>query len=312
MSDITSRTYADTDLSAVTALYNLADVAAGSYAGHVEEETRGFISSMINNVELDSMLMVAPDGTLVATGFVSTPPPGGHRIDSAGAVHPDWRGRGLGQQLLDWQLERAERIHRDVAPEAAWTVQVGAFDTDDRSIRLFERSGLKPVRYWFEMVAHTEGVPDLPVPEGLRVEAYRPEYAHQLFEAHMDAFADHWGFQRREEEKWRELTIDLDLFRPDLSRVVFDGDETVGYLLAYDDARPGWLYIGQVGTRRLWRGRGLASSLLSDVLRAGAASGKADVALGVDADSPTGAVAVYQRVGFTVEERFVTYSRPLG
>jgi hypothetical protein len=32
------------------------------------------------------------------------------------------------------------------------------------------------------------------------------------------------------------------------------------------------------------------------------------VLLGVDADSPTGAVGVYERVGFQVEHRAVTYA----
>jgi ribosomal protein S18 acetylase RimI-like enzyme len=51
--------------------------------------------------------------------------------------------------------------------------------------------------------------------------------------------------------------------------------------------------------------------LLAKVLAAAAQAGKSTAALGVDADSPTGAVGVYERVGFTVEQRAVTYSIPV-
>jgi ribosomal protein S18 acetylase RimI-like enzyme len=46
-------------------------------------------------------------------------------------------------------------------------------------------------------------------------------------------------------------------------------------------------------------------------MAAAAAAGKTKAALGVDADSPTGAVGVYERVGFAEHARFVAYRRPL-
>jgi ribosomal protein S18 acetylase RimI-like enzyme len=100
-------------------------------------------------------------------------------------------------------------------------------------------------------------------------------------------------------------------FLPELSSIAFDGDEIAGYVLGYRDADPTRLYIGQVGARRPWRRRGLAAALLSQVLHSARAAGKDFASLGVDADSPTGAVGVYERVGFTVEARAVTYSRTL-
>jgi mycothiol synthase len=70
-------------------------------------------------------------------------------------------------------------------------------------------------------------------------------------------------------------------------------------------------HIGQVGTRRPWRRRGLAGALVADTMAAAAVAGKTTATLGVDADSPTGAVGVYERVGFSVRSRFVSYHRPL-
>jgi mycothiol synthase len=72
------------------------------------------------------------------------------------------------------------------------------------------------------------------------------------------------------------------------------------------------LYICQVGTRPPWRKRGLAMALLAASLAAGAADGKTTASLGVDADSPTGAVTVYERLGFTAQHSpFAVYHRSL-
>jgi ribosomal protein S18 acetylase RimI-like enzyme len=166
---------------------------------------------------------------------------------------------------------------------------------------------LEPARYWFDMVAPAVGVPAIAVPDGLKVVIYTDDAERDLYEAHMEAFADHWGYQRRTFDQWSLLAIRSSTFRPDLSRLAFDGDELAGYVLSYDDADPARLYIGQVGVRRPWRRRGLAGALLAEVLTAAGDAGRTSAGLGVDADSPTGAVGVYERVGFAVESRAVTY-----
>ena len=96
------------------------------------------------------------------------------------------------------------------------------------------------------------------------------------------------------------------MFRGDLSRIALDGDDIAAYILAYDGVE-GSVYIGQVGTRRPWRKRGLAGALLSASVRAAAAAGKTQASLGVDADSPTGAVGVYERLGFQTRHKVVVY-----
>jgi ribosomal protein S18 acetylase RimI-like enzyme len=55
----------------------------------------------------------------------------------------------------------------------------------------------------------------------------------------------------------------------------------------------------------------VASALLAEVIEAAAQAGFTSVGLGVDADSPTGAVGVYERAGFVKEHSFVAYRRPI-
>lgn len=176
---------------------------------------------------------------------------------------------------------------------------------------MFRRFGLAPVRYWFEMEAETATAPSLPPPEGFRAVEYQSTLDKSVYEAHIEAFADHWGHQRHEFDRWSEMAVGSELFMPELSVVAYADDQIAGYVLSYRDAEPGTVYVGHVGVRRPWRRRGLAAAMLSDVLGRAARAGLATATLGVDAANPTGAVGVYERAGFTVHHRAVTYSLEL-
>jgi mycothiol synthase len=310
--ELTTRPYAPGDAVAVRDLLNAAELHAGGRAGWVASEIGDLVDALVADAATDTRLLHDTDGTLVAAALVGTPPPGGFRVDLLGGVHPDHLGRGVGRELLAWQYERAARMHADRDPDGQWQAEVGVISSDGGARRLFERQGFAVARYFFDMVASTAGPRAAALPDGLRAVPVTGDVAPALYEAHMEAFADHWGYQRRGYEAWLTLTLQAESFRPDLSRVAFDGGEIAGYLLAYVDADPERIYVGQVGTRRPWRGRGVASALLADVLTAAGAAGFAKVCLGVDAESPTGAVGVYARAGFAEEFSFVAYRKPIG
>ena len=311
MADLTIRGYVPTDADALTALLNLIEDRAGGHGGLVADDVRAMTDAMVADPATDTRLLFAPDGALVAASLVATPPDGGFRVDVMAGVHPDWRGRGIGRELMVWQVTRAREIHDRVAPDREWEVHLGAVVGDEPTIRLFERAGLTPVRYWLEMVAHTSDVPTVPLPDGFSLATIDAGHERALYEAHEEAFADHWAHQRRGLDEWLALTLHSDNFVPALSLVALDGAEVAGYVLAYHDAAPERVYIGQVGVRRNWRRRGLAAAVLVEALRRAASAGKKSAALGVDAASPTGAVGVYERAGFGVEYRAVTYAQHL-
>jgi len=309
MPDLTTRSMLSGDEPALAELYNLVAKAGGGYDGITAEELESLVTAIIADRRTDTRLVHDSDGTLVAGALVPTPPAGGFRVDLFGGVHPDRRGLGIGRELMAWSLKRAAELRHTHAPDAEWIVEATAFIDDLPTARLYERFGFAPARYWFEMAAPTGGNAPGPYPDGLRCVPYEPEWESALHAAHMEAFDDHWGYQKRDLDGWCEITTRSAGFRPDLCRVVFDGDEIAAYLLSYVDADPERMYIGQVGTRRPWRRRGLAGLLLAEVLWSAASAGLRSAALSVDADSPTGAVGVYERAGFVVESRAVAYHR---
>jgi ribosomal protein S18 acetylase RimI-like enzyme len=305
MSEFLTRPYTDADSPAVAALQNLREVAVGGEPVYAAAEIRDVIGGLARDIGTDTRLVFADDA-LAAFAMVAAPPTGGVIAETFAGVHPDWAGRGIGRELLGWEIERLRELRDELAPGAAWSVDVGASVKETQAAHLFERFGMRPVRYFFEMVAPIADVMPTEMPTGFRVVTYTPDLAGQLYEADEEAFRDHWGHEDRPFEQWMTLSVASELFRADHSRIAFDGDDIAAFVLCYDNAI-GHHYIGTVGTRRPWRRRGLASALMSETIALAAADGKTVTSLGVDADNPTGALGVYERLGFAVRQRWVVH-----
>jgi len=304
--ELSFRSYADADAAAVADLWNEVELHVGGHPGFSEAEMRGWAARWPDPAEC-ARVVVAPDGSVVAAGVVETPTEG-IRVNAPGLVAPRWRGRGIGRALLAWQWETARARHAETAPDVEWIFDVRASAVETEAARLYARHGMTPSRYWFDMVAPTGSAVELPAPEGLRIVAATDLDPHLVHRVHMETFREHFGFEYFDFDVWTPLTVASPLFRADLSRLAYDGSELAGYVLAYDEGDPEALYVGQVGTRAPWRGRGLAAAMLSSTLVAAGKAGLTSTRLGVDASNPTGAVGVYERAGFVVETESVTYS----
>jgi mycothiol synthase len=311
MKDLHARTYRPGDATAVADLINVVSQAGGGHGGHIAAEIADVMNNEVHDPATDTLVITDAEGRLAAVALVPLPPAGGHRVELIGGVHPDRRGTGIGRELLTWQLDRAAVRHAEVAPDAEWLADVVAGAADTSAIRLYERFGFTVARYFLEMTAPTTPTPVATPAEGVRIGPYHHDQEREVHAVHTAAFRDLWGFQDRSFESWAALTVRSETFMPDLSRVALAGDTIVGYVLPYDNGVPGRVYIGQVGTAGSWRGRGVASALLADVLGAAGRAGYTHAALDTDADNPTGAAGIYAKVGFVIAQRVVAYRKPV-
>lgn len=87
-------------------------------------------------------------------------------------------------------------------------------------------------------------------------------------------------------------------YDPTLWLLAVEGDVPVGALTAGDWGGRGW--VNEVGVRQGWRGRGIGAALLRRSFAEFSGRGLQQVMLNVDAENPTGATALYQRVGMRV------------
>jgi mycothiol synthase len=260
------------------------------------------------------------DGEMVGYGTVYTPSDvvDVHRIRTEAATRPDWRGRGLGSALLTWVIRRAGELHAELRPDVAGEINTSAISTNTGADALLKSFGFEECRYFFHMRRPLDTpVPEVPVPGGLRLVPFDASMNETLRIIHNEVFLDHWGSVPKDPDSWRVWFTGSRAFRGGSSYLLLDGDQIVAYVLGYeyvaDTEATGVreLYVGQVGTRRSHRGRGLARIVLARVMAEAARAGYQRVSLGVDADNPTGALGLYERLGFTVVTKTITYRLPL-
>lgn len=236
------------------------------------------------------------------------------RSFSFGGVHPAFRGRGIGRELLAWQRDRARQqlaaFDLDLPGRHLWYVE----ERNTTGMRLAARSGMRAVRYANTMVRDLAlPIPDLSLPEGLRFATPTRADLPRLLEIRNATFRDHWGSQPMSAEDWESMHAQS-ASRLDLSLMALDGERIAGFLMSTvnpdDFERQGYDggYISYVGVVRDWRRRGVAPALLAEAFRRHRAEGFEKAGLDVDTENPTGALALYTGMGFVATSRSVTFA----
>jgi mycothiol synthase len=271
----------------------------------------------------DTVGVLGPDGEFVAWGGLrgsSSEVGDVHRVWADASVLPSARGRGIGRELLRRQRDRARELHASRHPSLPGQFCVMAYSHLDGKLALLRSGGFTEVRWWYDMQRDlTAPLPAaVPVPDGLRLVPWTPDLDERTRLAHGDAFAGHWGSTAPDRTRWAHWYTGAQAFRPADSLLVLDGDEVAGYLLTYyytadheaTGVREAW--VGQLGVRPGWRQRGLGTLLLGSALRHYADAGYARSGLNVDTGNATGALGLYQRLGYEVTRPSVTWAVPLG
>ena len=268
------------------------------------ERDRSDVLGVLRLVEPRTAVVIGErGGQVVAAGVLFRP--GGGPVRMIGAVLPGARDRGIGRALLAAQIAAAEASHPD-AP--SMTVRaVGRHGVGG----LARRAGLGPERVFLTLRRDlTEPVASDELPAGLRAVPFEPALDEAVRVSRNEVFLDHWQATVTGPDEWRDRNLGPRLIR-ELSSIALDAEGAVaGFVLAWrTPARPGQLHIPLVGTPRAHRGRGVARALLTTTLAGAAAVGLAEAVLDVDAASATGAVGVYEGVGFAETGRATIWSR---
>lgn len=315
---VTWRPLERADARLCTDLWNLCFESDGGYR-MVEEEWTQELDDPDDDPSRDGVLAIHDDGSAVAVAFVQIPPATFlWRAAGWGAVRPDYRGRGIGSAVLSWREERAtERLlgTSDDLPKFLWET---LYDSQQEQVSFLTDRDYRPVRHWFEMLRDlSKPISEVSLEGPLELRPYESGLAEAVREANNDAFRDHWGSQPVPGDRWERHYVGGESFRPDLSAVVRDQAQVVGYLTAgcfphdFEDKGRTEVWAEIIGTRREYRNRGIASALIANWMRQVAAAGYEYAVLGVDAASKTGALGLYERHGFQVDTSSTSYAKPV-
>jgi mycothiol synthase len=289
---VRSRPFGEADFEAVATVLADDERAFGRPGEIGLEEIHDWTGHV--DFERDTWLYEDDDG-VVAAGWVYV------RADlgtAVGVVHPRAKGRGLGSELV----ERGESALRGRARR----VHQFALGNDTAAAALLERRGYRDVRHFFDMAIELDA---RPTPLDVPIESIGEHDARAFHAALEESFSDHWEHHSRSFEEWFERRRQQPTYDLSLWLVIRDGQEIAA--VARSETRDSGGYVGHLGVRRAWRGRGYGKALLLYTFAEFYDRGVRRVTLGVDAESPTGATHLYERVGMHVEHENVVYEKEL-
>ena len=268
--------------------------------------------------ERDMVLVDAPDGALAGYirlewGEVTAEPT---RYWIVPHIDPDHRTTTLALRLAEAAIERATSI-ADEREDPQGRVFEGFADPDNalEICAVYRQLGFDRATHGASMTMSLEGdLPEAQLPDGLEMRPVTEDHLRAIWEAHDEAFRDHWGYVESTENDWQRFLgfphLDLELWR-----VAWAGDEVAGQVRSFVNEEEnralgrarGWTEF--ISTRRPWRKQGVATALICASLRALRERGMTEAALGVHAENPNGAFELYRDIGFEIESRWAVFQR---
>lgn len=226
-------------------------------------------------------------------------------------VEPSERLPELGDAIVGWAEDNAlarygSGITMGIPTPLRLTFQVG----------LIARHGYKIERRFAQLARDLASlIPAEPMPDGYQIRPLNPATDIEAWvDMHNETFTGQWGIPPMTvDERAAEVASPRWLRDLDLVIVAPDGS-LAAYSLCFrndnDDGSTEWR-IDWVGTRPSQRKRGLARVVTIQMLHTVARLGGDRVVLDVDVTNPTGAVELYEGLGFEIVQEFGDFRRAL-
>ena len=306
------------DLEAIADLFNTCETVEQHEAGTSVSELRHRFNHPLLDQARDLRLWEEPNGRLIGFGQLSIEEVNNGVLEFR--VYPSARGGDLETQIIAW----GEKRMREVAPEHSLCSKLRSNTRADQTDRivLLEAHDFKIDRYFFRMVRSlAEPLPEPQLPTGFTLRQFQGEQESEAMVVLFNqTFIDHWNHHDLTVEQFKYYLSDSNPnYRPEFALIAIALDGTYA-AFCYCEINPeenkrngrneGW--IGVLGTRRGFRGRGLGRAMLISGLQQLKAAGVDTAKLIVDAENSSGALRLYESVGFRKVHTQIIYVKDLG
>ncbi len=231
-------------------------------------------------------------------------------------ILPELKGSGIEEALLNWMEARLLEISGDVpGDDERWYDQTISL-TDQTLYDVLTNARYEPKRYFFSMSRDLEVIPQANLPEGIHVQPAMPSQYHEAWERAEEAFSEHYGYVRGREEDYQSYSQSR-WFQPTLWQLAWDGDRIVGQVQNFIDSIENEAnhrfrgYTEAISVLKPWRGRGIARALIVRSMHMMKAMNMTEVALTVDSENATGALGLYESLGYKTYRTMVDMRKPL-
>lgn len=309
----------DSDFPKMLAIIDAAALADNDQTSTTVESIKNDYQHLTHSNPEKDMIFAEVDGDVVAYSRVSwftEEKPEKAIYSHFVNIHPDWRNQGLEKLMIRWCEDRLKNIAEEESQGHPRLYQTFSNELKPGLNNILEELDYEPVRYFIEMSRSLDNLPEAELPEGVEVRPVAEEDVHKIWEASVEAFRDHWGFVEPSEEDFVGYKKSK-YFQPDLWQVAWHGDQVVGSILNYIDHDYNQKYnkkrgmTEEITTHRDWRRKGIAGALIVRSMKMHKMKGMKEVALGVDTNNLTGALRLYQRLGYEKEKTMIGYRKPM-
>ncbi len=225
-----------------------------------------------------------------------------------GNLLPSYWGRGIASLMLSYAEERCLEIADTLHADKAKRFRIWKKKKARQTVAFLQDHGYQIERYFFLMRRPIDLLlGQHPFPEGLEIRPVDPEHYRAIWDGEQEAFRDHWGYSEPTDpmfEAWQKGR----LFQPEYWKVAWEGDQVCGMVGNFIDPEENKTYNRKRGytediwVRLPWRKKGLAKALIAESIRMFRDMGMEETCLNVDAENTSGALKLYQRMGYEVEE----------
>jgi len=211
------------------------------------------------------------------------------------------------ENIVLWAIELAESEH------PSWDIWPGVNSLDKRLQGAWASHGYEFLRRYYTVRMTLSSAPSIRHIEDLDIRAIditNPDLIALWHSAHQNSFSNHFGFAPRELEKWRELVLDSAL-DPKGVFLAFKNGEPVGFCQCNDEyAEENKGFVNLLGVTHENQGLGIGEALLQTGIAYCLTKGYDSVELNVDTGNESGALKLYEKVGFRPESSWIQLHRP--